>query len=320
MDDIYSFVTGGSLTLFLGALLVFLSVFALLYPMLKRIEARERYNNIITEQRRNLFAKARAEDNKKIDDKPQLSARESLLALFKLEKLSGARAARQKLIQAGYRQPRALLVYLVARMLLPIGLLLLAFMVVQNIHKPIPDTMKLLIVFSGAVFGYYLPSILVKNAAQKRQEEIQVTFPDALDMMLICVQGGISIEAAINRIAERMADASPILAEELGLLSAELAMLSDRRAAYRGFADRVGSSAARTFVNAMVQAEQYGSSVSNAMRVIAEELRDMRMAAAETKAASLPPKLTVPMILFFLPSLFVVILGPAFIKASRTFQ
>ncbi len=170
------------------------------------------------------------------------------------------------------------------------------------------------------MFGFFLPAILVKNTPQKRQEEIQITFPDALVMMLICVQGGIGIESTINRIAERIVEHSPILGEELGILSAELAMLNDRKAAYRAFADRAGSMAARTFVNAMIQAEQYGSSVSNAMRVIAEELRDMRMATAENKAASLPPKLTVPMILFFLPVLFVVILGPAVIQASRTFQ
>ncbi len=320
MDNIYQFVTGGNLTLFLAVIFTFLSVFGLLYPFLNRIEARENYKRIISEQRKSLFERARQEDQIKIEDKQSASTKDSLATLFKLEKLAGAKAARALLIQAGYRHPKSLLVYLLSRLILPTGLLLLAFFFVQNIDKPIKDSIKLMTMFGVAWFGYFIPYLLVKNTGQKRQEEIQVTFPDALDMMLICVQGGISIESAINRIAERIADYSPILAEELGILSAELAMLADRRAAYRGFADRVGSSSARTFVNAMLQAEQYGSSVSHAMRVIAEELRDMRMAAAENKAASLPPKLTVPMILFFLPSLFVVILGPAFIQASRTFN
>ncbi len=319
MDAIHAFVTGGSLVVFLGVLFTFLSVFALLYPLLNRIEAKERYKSIVTEQRRQMFAEARRKDNEKIDEE-SVSAKETLSTLFKLEKFAGARAARVLLLQAGYRDPKALLYYLVARMALPILFLLLAFLFVQNVEKPLKDALKLLIVFGAAAAGFFLPAILVKNNAQKRQEEIQITFPDALDMMLICVQGGIGIESAINRIAERMAEHSPILAEELGILSAELAMLGDRKSAYRAFAERAGSAAARTFVNAMIQAEQYGSSVSQAMRVIAEELRDMRMAAAENKAAALPPKLTVPMILFFLPVLFVVILGPAVIQASRTFN
>lgn len=320
MDGIYQFVTGGSLMLFLAVLLTFLSVFGALYPFLNRREEREVFTRIINEQRKTLFEKARQQDAQKIDDAQNISSRDTLATLFRLEKLAGARKARQLLIQGGYRHPKALLVYLVSRLVLPTLFLLLAFFFVEHINKPIKDGVKLLIMFGVAAFGYFLPYILVKNNGQKRQEEIQVTFPDALDMMLICVQGGISIESAINRIAVRIVEYSPILAEELGLLSAELAMLSNRKEAYRGFADRVGSPSARTFVNAMLQAEQYGSSVSNAMRVIAEELRDMRMAAAENKAASLPPKLTVPMILFFLPVLFVVILAPAFIQASRTFH
>lgn len=319
MDSIYQFVTGGNLTIFIGVIFTFISVFGLLYPLLNKLEAREKYQRIIHEQRKTLFEKARKNDQIPLEAAHE-STKSALTTLFRLEKLSGAKTARQLLVQAGYRHPKALMVYLISRLALPTCFLLLSFLFLESVDKPIDDGIKLLIMFALACFGFFLPYILVKNTSQKRQEEVQITFPDSLDMMLICVQGGISIESAINRIAERIAEYSPILAEELGILSAELAMLSDRRAAYRGFADRVGSPAARTFVNAMLQAEQYGSSVSNAMRVIAEELRDMRMSAAENKAASLPPKLTVPMILFFLPSLFVVILGPAMIQASRMFN
>mgnify|MGYP000947088756 CR=1 FL=1 len=319
MDHIYTFATDGSLLFLLAIALTFVSAFGLLYPLLNRMEARDRFNRIIHEQRRSLFEKARQNDQQQLaEENPSAAA--SLATLFRLERLSGAKKARQLLIQAGYRHPKALLTYLLSRLILPTCFLLLAFFFVQNVDKPIKDSLKLLILFGAATAGYFLPYTLIKNTAQKRQEEIQVTFPDALDMLLICVQGGISIESAIHRIAGRVVDYSPILAEEMGLLSAELAMLSDRRQAYRGFAERVGSPAARTFVNAMLQAEQYGSSVSHALRVIAEELRDMRMATAENKANALPPKLTVPMIVFFLPVLFVVILAPAFIQASRVFQ
>ena len=177
--------------------------------------------------------------------------------------------------------------------------------------------MMTLISLFGAIFaGYKLPDVLIKNTILKRQEEINLTFPDSLDMMLICVQGGIGLEQTVDRVADEIAEHSPILAEELGLLSAEMAMLNDRREALQDFARRVGSGAAKSFATALIQAEQYGTSISQAMRVMSEELRDMRMAAAEQKAASLPPKLTVPMILFFLPALFIIILGPAGIQAS----
>jgi tight adherence protein C len=165
--------------------------------------------------------------------------------------------------------------------------------------------------------GFFLPAILLKNHILKRQQDINLAFPDSLDMMLICVQGGIGLEQTINRVSEEIAEHSPILAEELGILSAEMGMLNDRRAALQDFAKRVGSGAAKSFSTAIIQAEQYGTSVSNAMRVIADELRDQRMAMAEQKAASLPPMLTVPMILFFMPALFIVILTPAFLKAGE---
>jgi tight adherence protein C len=181
-------------------------------------------------------------------------------------------------------------------------------------HKHVTSPVKLLILMGCAVVGFFLPRILIKNMADKRQQEISLSFPDALDMLLICVQGGIGIEAAINRIGHTIAEHSPILAEELGILSAELGLLNDRKAAFQGFAMRVGSGPARSFATAMLQAEQYGTSVSKAIRVLSDESREARMATAEQKAASLPPKLTVPMILFFLPPLFVIILGPAFLS------
>ena len=158
---------------------------------------------------------------------------------------------------------------------------------------------------------------MVKNMILKRQQEINLAFPDSLDMMLICVQGGIGLEQTIDRVAHEVAEHSPVLAEELGILSAEMAMLNDRRQALQDFARRVGSGAAKSFATALIQAEQYGTSISQAMRIMSDELRDMRMATAEQKAASLPPKLTVPMILFFLPSLFIIILGPAGIQAAH---
>jgi tight adherence protein C len=232
-----------------------------------------------------------------------------------LQSIAGALSvkARAQMLQAGIRSPKAPIFYLASRAVLPLFLGGFSLLLMSVSSKPISQTVMLSISFSLALFGFLIPRILIKNMADKRQQEIALSFPDSLDMLLICVQGGIGIEAAINRIAKTIAESSIILAEELGILSAELGMLNDRKAAFQGFAARAGSGPARSFATAMLQAEQYGTSISKALRVLAEESREERMAKAEQKAASLPPKLTVPMILFFLPPLFIIILGPAFI-------
>jgi tight adherence protein C len=293
------------------------TVLMLVLPFIHKAEAREIYKDMITDKRRQLFQQVQKKPDNLNDKK--LSTRQSFAALFKLEKLAGNQNLRSFMQQAGYKSPTAPLSYLLWRMCLPLGLAVLVALYIKILPTAPSSFVQMLIILGAGSIGFFLPYILVKNKAQKRMTEIQLTFPDALDMMLICVQGGIGIEGAINRIAEAIAEHSPILAEEMGLLSAELALLNDRKKAYRDFADRAGSAAARAFANAMIQAEQYGASVASALRMMAEESREMRMAAAEQKAASLPPKLTVPMILFFLPVLFVIILGPAVILAKKTF-
>lgn len=319
------FFSSDTMIVLFAMLASFGSVLAVAIPMIKRVESKERYRSIIKEKRRNLFEQAKVDANTFIETDPEklknknMSARDSVAALFKLEQLGVGQNARLKVQQAGYRSPNAPLIYLVSQLVLPLVFCLIAGMFMSSDKLELSDGVQLM-VFAGAAFcGFFLPRLLVKNTAQKRQEEVQLTFPDALDMVLICVQGGIGLEAAINRIAESISDHSDVLAEELGLLSAELALLGDRKGAFKSFSDRVGSGAARSFANAMIQAEQYGTSVSQALRVMAEELRDIRLAEAERKAAALPPKLTVPMILFFLPTLFVVILAPAVLDAMNTF-
>jgi tight adherence protein C len=222
------------------------------------------------------------------------------------------------LLQAGNRDPKAPMKYIISQFLIPMFLVGFAMMVFSASEKEVSSFIKLLAIFGGGIFGFFLPRILVKNAAIKRVEELSLTFPDALDMMLICVQGGIGLEQTVDRVAIEVGEYAPTLAEELGILSAEMAMLNDRRGALSDFGRRVGGHG-KSFATALIQAEQYGTSISQALRVLSDELRDIRMANAEQKAASLPPKLTVPMILFFLPALFIVILGPAGLQASGTF-
>lgn len=285
-------------------------------PYLDRQEQKQQVMDIIAERRKTLYEDTKAQLHKK---KPEeTSAAENIGVFFKVEQLAGHLALRWRkdLAQAGYRSPSAVLVFLALRIGLPVGFCILAMLILAGAENPVPEAVTFLILMGVAAFGYFLPRIMVKNQMIKRQEELNLNFPDALDLMLICVQGGISIEPTIDRVAKEVMEHAPVLAEELGLLGAELGLIANRKEAFGNFAARVGSGSVKTFANAMVQAEQYGTGVSKALRVLSDDLRDQRMAEAERKAASLPPKLTVPMILFFLPALFIVILGPAIIKAT----
>ena len=169
----------------------------------------------------------------------------------------------------------------------------------------------------GAIFGYYLPSIFVKNMAKRRQDSIRKAWSDALDLLLICVESGMAIEPAMQRVAREIGSASVPLAEELSLTVAELSYLQDRRKAYENLGKRTGLPTVRSVVTSLIQSERYGTPLGTALRVLAQENRDSRMADAEKKAAALPPKLTVPMILFFLPVIFVIILGPSIIMVMK---
>jgi tight adherence protein C len=177
-----------------------------------------------------------------------------------------------------------------------------------------PPLIKLLIALGAAFVGSYLPTIFIQNLTQKRQTAIKLVFPDALDLLLICVQSGMSVEAAFGRVAKEVGAQSMELAEELSLTTAELSYLQDRRQAFDNLGKRTGLPGIKSVTTALIQAERYGTPIGQALRVMAKENRDIRQSEAEKKAASLPPKLTVPMILFFLPVLFVVILGPAAIR------
>ncbi len=307
-----------TLIIVVSALAAAISFAAFALPFLNRTEKKERFKNIVEKRRKALFDATRDGSLNKIKIEDNVSARDSMAAFYKFQKMAGdmGEKVRDKLLQAGNRNPNAPLKFMIAQGVLPVILCLFVMMIISGSDKEFASSTVLMMIFGMAVAGYKLPDILLKNTIIKRQEEINLAFPDALDMMLICVQGGIGLEQTVDRVAHEVAEHSETLAEELGILSAEMAMLSDRRQALQDFARRVGSGGAKSFATALIQAEQYGTSVSQAMRVISEEIREMRMATAEQKAASLPPKLTVPMIIFFLPALFVIILGPAGIQAS----
>jgi tight adherence protein C len=234
---------------------------------------------------------------------------------FNLNKWVGQEQARIMLMQAGYRGQAPYVTYLFFRMLMPVAMLLAALFyvfVVINLHQP--PLVKFGIAIGAAYFGMISPNLFLKNKIQRRQLSIRRAFPDALDLLLICIESGMSVEASFNKVSEEIGTQSVALAEELTLTTAELSYLPDRRQAYDNLAQRTGLEGVKAVCLALQQAERYGTSLGATMRVLSQENRDMRMSEAEKKAAALPPKLTVPMILFFLPVLFVVILGPAAIR------
>jgi tight adherence protein C len=234
---------------------------------------------------------------------------------FNLNKWVGQEEARLKLVQAGYRGQAPYITYLFFRMVTPAASFLFAvFYLFVVLDFDQPAMVKFGICIAAAYFGMQLPLMLLKSKIQRRQLSIKRAFPDTLDLLLICVESGMSIEAAFRKVSEEVGTQSVALAEELTLTTAELSYLPDRRQAYENLAKRTDLEGVKSVCMALQQAERYGTPLATMLRVMAQENRDMRMSEAEKKAAGLPPKLTVPMILFFLPVLFVVILGPAAIK------
>ncbi len=234
---------------------------------------------------------------------------------FNLTKWLAQEAARDKLIMAGYRGHAPYVTFLFARAVAPIvlfiGTALYVFVIIQ-MDKSL--TVKLGICIGAAYLGLQAPMLFLKNAISKRQLQIKRAFPDALDLLLICIESGMSVEVAFRKVSTEIATQSIALSEEFALTTAELSYLQDRKMAYENLAKRTGLEGVKSVCLALMQSERYGTPLGQSLRVMAQENRDMRMTEAEKKAAALPPKLTVPMILFFLPCLFIVILGPTYIK------
>ena len=234
-----------------------------------------------------------------------------------LNKWLAQEEAREKLVQAGFRGQAPYVAFLFFRMVTPVVMFLAAIFyvfVVLNLDQP--ATIKVGLCLAAAYVGMQVPYFFLKNRIAKRQLSIKRAFPDTLDLLLICCESGMSIEAAFKKVSEEIGSQSVALAEELTLTTAELSYLPDRKVAYENLAKRTDLDGVKSVCMALQQAERYGTPLAQTLRVMAQENRDMRMMEAEKKAAGLPPKLTVPMILFFLPVLFVVILGPAIIKVQ----
>jgi tight adherence protein C len=246
---------------------------------------------------------------------------QTVVEKFNLSSLLGEETMRSLLVQAGYRGEGPYVVFLFFRMVAPVVMLATtAFYVFVLLKLDYPWTVNVGICIAATYFGVYLPNLFVRNKISRRQASINRAFPDVLDLMLICVESGMSLEATFQRVSQEIGAQSIALAEELTLATAEMSYLPDRRLAFENLAKRVPLDGIKSLCLALQQSEKFGTPLAQTLRVIAQENRDQRMTAAEKKAAALPPQLTVPMILFFLPVLFVVILGPAVIKVMETWK
>jgi len=318
---IFSLTDPQTLFSVLAAVAMFATIITIALPVLQKDELADRMKNVALE-RDAIRARERAK-LAEIQNKRGLKHTESGFAQRIVENLNLKNALADEsladqLAMAGYRQKSHLNVFLALRFGLPIffGLATaaLVFVVLEMDHTPL---MKGVMCLFGAAAGFYLPVMLLKNKVQKRQLSIRRAWPDALDLLLICVESGMSLEAALKKVAVEVGIQSPELAEEFTLTTAELSYLQERRQAHENLAKRTGLDIVKAVTMALIQAERYGTPLATALRALAQESRDMRMAAAEKKAAALPPKLTVPMIVFFLPVLFAVILGPAIIRIQE---
>ncbi len=290
------------------------AVFTLLEPFFTtdKIAARMKLVGAYREQLRKEQREALGKKTASIRSKTATGPIRNIVQTLKLLEVFDAESARKQLIMAGLRREAPVFVLMTARLGLPFILAAATWFYVYVLKvADVGNFMKLVMVVGGFGLGFYLPNIWVKNMITKRQQAIQLAWPDALDLLLICVESGMSIEAALQKVSVEVGPGSPELGEELALTTAELSYLNERKHAYINLAARTGLEGVKAVTTALVQSEKYGTPLGQSLRVMANENREMRMLEAEKKAAALPPKLTVPMIVFFLPVLFAVIMGPA---------
>lgn len=302
----------------LAGLAVFSSVLAVWFgllqprPMAARIRA--------LDARRSELRGARLVSNHHPLRARGLGVANKIVHRLKLLQSGQAKKIGDKLARAGWRSKDALIVYLAAKALSPIifGALVVVMIFVLDLGHLSPQ-MQLFAALGAVLAGAYAPEIVTSNAMSKRQKKIEKAMPDGLDLMVICAEAGLSLDASLARVGRELAGPWPELADEFALTAIELSFVPERRQALQNLVKRSPQAGLRALVNTLVQTERYGTPLAVALRVLSAELRNERLMRAEQKAARLPAIMTVPMIIFILPSLFVVLLGPAAIGIMDNF-
>ncbi len=295
------------------------TILTIAMPMFARDSLASRMKNVATERER-IRQRERerlAQREKRVSLRMEPKAyMKNVVENFNLNRWLGTDQAKQQLTMAGFRGPQAEIAFLFFRLVLPISLFLLGLLYMFLLQADMPITFKIGAAVGAAYAGIKTPELFLKNKIAKRQLSMRRAFPDAMDLLLICVESGMAIEPAFRKVSGEIGVQSVELAEEFALATAELSYLPDRRSAYENLANRTGVDGIKQVSTVLIQAEKYGTPLGQALRVVSQESRDTRMMEAEKKAAALPPKLTVPMIVFFLPVLFAVIMTPAGIQIA----
>ena len=305
-------LTAESALVGLTGLATFVSVVAVWLALLRPDPAGARIR-ALTQRRRELQQQIHAAPSRAKRQQDGFMAR--AVAQLKLAQSTQSEKIRDKLLQAGKRSREAMIVYLFCKPTLPFVFAAVGFAAVYGLGLgDLPASLRPAAVLGTALLGFYAPDIFLGNMAKKRQQAVRKALPDGLDLLVICAEAGLSLDTALNRVAEEIGPSAPELAEELGLTAVELNFLPDRRQALQNLGRRCAMPAMRGVVNTLTQTEKYGTPLSQSLRVLSAEFREQRMLRAEEKAARLPATLTVPMIVFILPTLFVVLAGPAMIN------
>jgi tight adherence protein C len=307
-------LTGEGVLILLSAGAAFMMVVAIWYGLLERhpMEARAK---LLASRRDELRGQMLKDKGARRRQKEGLSLMRRVVAALKLLQSQQTDKLHDKLSQAGLRSRDAIVVFLFFKVAMPVVLGATAFVAVYLLQLfDLSPGARILTVLGGVVLGFFSPELYVSNQADKRQKAIQMALPDGLDLLVICAESGLSLDAALDRVANELGAANPELGEELQLTSIELGFLPDRRQALINLNRRTNLPSVRGVVNTLLQTEKYGTPLSQSLRVLANEFRDQRMLKAEEKAARLPATLTVPMIVFILPTLFIVLIGPAIIS------
>ena len=312
-------LTPNDLIALLAALAVLVAFLAVWQALLGPDPFARRYSQILA-RRANLRREA-------VDTRP---TRQKLTAasvmkdvVTKLDLLRSQRAtdARNLLAQAGMRTNEAMIRYLFARLAMPFVFGAVVVADSYGAHMiPVPDNLRTFAALGAAVLGFFSPDVFIKNLVKKRQHQMELGLPDSLDLLVICAEAGLSLDASLQRVSRELELTWPELSEEFGITAAELTYLPDRKMAFENLNSRTNMSSIRGVVNTLLQTAKFGTPLAQSLRILAAEFREARLVRAEEKAARLPAMLTVPMILFILPTLFIVLLGPAGLSIADTFS
>jgi tight adherence protein C len=270
----------------------------------------------LAERRAALKAGLTAPSRRKERQKASVGLMKQFVDKFKLLKNRPSTSLPMKLARAGFRSKDAPVVYTFCMVAMPVvfgAVAAIVLFVLELYHMS--DQGKLGVTVAALGLGFMAPGMFIKNATTKRQKALRKQLPDGLDLLVICAEAGLGLDAAFSRVSKEMVKSSPELADEVGLTSIELSFLPERRQALNNLTERTNMSELRAVVNTLMQTEKYGTPLAQSLRVLSSEFRNERLLRAEEKAARLPAILTVPMIIFILPVLFIVLIGPAILRA-----